>query len=233
MKVERDQNTYKEVLKALTQRDFDKFAEEENLSEKLMFVYDKITDVEAKEAFLDICTYFHGWKQVSVAHIVDSEKLKALQDRKLVTIKSDRVIVHDILRLMASKVAKETRITTSSEFSAVVEDELKLKNMKGVSLSDNTCLTRIKSTDLNAMRHSLRVLMLGDWVEVNGQCDKEFTKLRYLEVGDVTPFPFTDFSQLVKLKHFKNKSKPGMDLRKVGIQFANQHNMFINEKMVC
>ncbi|XP_057835962.2 uncharacterized protein LOC131046282 [Cryptomeria japonica] len=217
---ERDQTFYKEALKALTEADFDRFADEENLSEKLMFVYDKMRDPEAKEAFLDICTQFHGWRWIHVAEIVDSNNLESLHKRGLVKRdESGKVIVHDILRLMGSKAAKETRITNHREFLAVVEEEYKLKNIKGVALTDNTSLATIESAHLNAMRHSLRVLILGDWVVINGLCHGAFTNLRYLSVGDVTAFPFTGVFKMEKLKRFYNKSKPGMDLPEVSLQF--------------
>ncbi|GLJ52029.1 hypothetical protein SUGI_1106060 [Cryptomeria japonica] len=217
LRVERDQTIYKEVLEALEKGDFDKFTDEENLSERLMFVYNKMRDLEAKEAFLDICIYFHGWLWEEVAVIVGSGNLEILEKRVGLVKRNNKgeVIVHDILRLMGNKMAKETRITNYREFSAVVEDEYKLKNMKGVSLMDNTSLATIESTDLNAMRHSLRVLRLGDWVIINGVCDRAFTELRYLQVGDLTTFAFTDASEMEKLARLYNKSKTGMDFREL------------------
>ncbi|KAH9292831.1 hypothetical protein KI387_041980, partial [Taxus chinensis] len=215
LRAERESASYMEALEALQKGNLDTF-KDEDLSEKLLFVYHKMRDEEDKEAFLDICKYFYGWQWNLVGHIVDSGRLEALHKRMLINkSESGEVIVHDILRLMGIKEAKQTRLSNYKELSEVLEedDEANLKSVKGISLVSEKSLTIVESRHLDAMRQSLRVLMIGDWVKIEGSpCSRAFKNLRYLSVGDVIDFPFQDASKLQKLTVFCNRSKHGMNL---------------------
>ncbi|KAH9309563.1 hypothetical protein KI387_037474 [Taxus chinensis] len=210
----RDQESYKEALEALGEGNFSEysFGSEEQLGEMLLFLYRKMTDKEAQEAFLDICTYYYGWSWDIVGHIVGKSKLQLLEKRMLVT-QSDTdhtLIVHDILRMMGMKEAQGTRLTTYQEFSEALRDESNLQNVKGVSLE---AFSSIESKHLNAMHSSLRVLILGYGVTVKGPpCERAFENLRYLQLGDIPTFPFKDASKLKKLAGFHNSSLPGLEL---------------------
>ncbi|KAH9309565.1 hypothetical protein KI387_037476, partial [Taxus chinensis] len=208
----RDQENYKEAIEALREGDFSEYSygSEEQLGEKLWYLYRKMTDKEAQEAFLDICTYYYGWSWDIVGHIVGKNKLQLLEKRMLVTKSDtdDKLIVHDILRMMGTKEAPGTRFTTYRQFSEALRDESNLQNVKGVSLRESSS---IESRHLNAMHSSLRVLILGDWVTLNGPtCERAFENLRYLQLGDIPTFPFKDASKLKKLAGFHNNSLPGL-----------------------
>ncbi|KAH9312907.1 hypothetical protein KI387_027942 [Taxus chinensis] len=125
----------------------------------------------------------------------------------------NQVIVHDILRLKGRKEGKDTRIKNSKQFLRVLEDESKLGNVKGLSLTSDISLTTLESRNLNAMHKSLRILDLGNWVNFDGDaCNRSFKNLRFLKLGDLAVFPFADASKLEKLAVFHNRSKPGMCL---------------------
>ncbi|GLJ53813.1 hypothetical protein SUGI_1148590 [Cryptomeria japonica] len=220
LRAEREERSYREALEALRQGNLDSFTDED-ISGKLFFVYDKIRDEEEKDAFLDICKYFYGWEWNLVGNIVDPSRLESLYRRMLIN-KSDsgEVIVHDILRLMGEKKAEQTRISNYEEFSEVFEDgEGKLKtnkDVKGISLGSEKLLRTIESRHLDAVCQSLRVLMLRDWVMIDGlPCKKAFKNLRYLSVGDLNDFPFEDAFKLQKLTVFINSSKGGMNLHRL------------------
>ncbi|KAH9312875.1 hypothetical protein KI387_027910 [Taxus chinensis] len=215
LRVEREERNYRGALEALRKGDPDSFADEGRIGEQLWYVYHNIRDEETREAFLDICTYFHGEDWDYVGHIVGENTLKNLRMRMLVS-RSDpgnQVIVHDILRLKGRKEGKDTRIKNSKQFLRVLEDESKLGNVKGLSLTSDRSLTTLESRHLNAMHKSLRILDLGNWVNFDGDaCDRSFKNLRFLKLGDLAVFPFADASKLEKLAVFHNRSKPGMCL---------------------
>ncbi|KAH9321160.1 hypothetical protein KI387_015799, partial [Taxus chinensis] len=224
----RDQESYEEALVALTEGNFSEYSygSEEQLGEKLWFLYRKMTEKEAQEAFLDICTYYYGWSWDIVGHIVGKNKLQLLEKRMLVTKSDtdDRLIVHDILRMMGTKAAPGTRFTTYQQFSEALQDESNLQNVKGVSLEESSS---IESRHLNAMHSSLRVLILGDGVTLNGpSCERAFENLRYLQLGDIPTFPFKDASKLKKLAGFHNSSLPGLLLAMVTTQKFQANSFF-------
>ncbi|KAH9292997.1 hypothetical protein KI387_041824 [Taxus chinensis] len=214
LKFEREEGNYEAALAALDKGDLDSFAYEDHVAEKLLFVYNKMNE-EDQETFLDICVYYHGNPWHLVSCIVGERNLETFRRRMLLS-KSDpgeEVIVHDILRLMGRKEAKGTRLRNYEELEEVITDESKLRNVKGLFLRDDTCLTTLKSSHLNAMQDSLRVLFLGPWVKIDGPpCDGAFKNLRCLYVDDVPVFPFKDASRMENLKVFQNFSKPGIDL---------------------
>ncbi|KAH9312883.1 hypothetical protein KI387_027918 [Taxus chinensis] len=215
LRVEREERSYQEALEALRKGDPDSFADEGRIGEKVWYVYHNVRDEETREAFLDICTYFHGQDWNNVGHIFGENTLKNLRMRMLISRsdKGNQVIVHDILRLKGRKEGKDTRITNSKQFLRVLEDESKLENVKGLSLTNRRSLITLESRHLNAMRNSLRILDLGNWVNFDGDaCDRSFKNLRFLKLGDLAVFPFADASKLEKLAVFHNRSKPGMCL---------------------
>lgn len=214
---EKAEQGYRDALEVLEKGNLDSFRDED-ICETLFFVYRKMRDEEDKDAFLDICKYFYGWEWNLVANIVDPPRLEALHKRMLINKgDSGEVIVHDILRLMGVKEAKHTRISTYKEYSEAFEDgEANLETVKGISLVNDKSLSKLESRHLDAVCLSLRVLMIGDWVEIDGPpCKRNFKNLRYLNVGDVIDFPFENASKLQKLTVFFNRSKHGMNLHRV------------------
>ncbi|KAH9288707.1 hypothetical protein KI387_032824, partial [Taxus chinensis] len=162
LKFDREEFSYEAALVALEKGDPDSFAYEDHVADKLLFVYNKMNE-EDQETFLDICVYYHNnlWHVVSC--IVGERNLETFRRRMLLSkskSKSDpgeEVIVHDILRLMGSKEAKETRLIHYEELEEVITDESKLRKVKGLDLRDETRLTTLKSSHLNAMQDSLRL----------------------------------------------------------------------------
>ncbi|GLJ51993.1 hypothetical protein SUGI_1105170 [Cryptomeria japonica] len=216
LRVDRKKKRYQEALDGLKMGDFNRFPEEQ-LEEKILFVYHKLKDfdVEARDAFLDICSYFQGWEWNVVSAIVGENRLETLHKRMLVSRSEikNQVVVHDILLLMGRKEAKNTRFLNSMESLKALKDKSNLQTIQGICLLDNTSLMTLESRDLNAMHTSLRVLQIGNWVNFDGPpCDKEFENLRYLHVGDINAFPFQNASKLKQLKVFYNHSKQGIDL---------------------
>ncbi|XP_059069009.1 uncharacterized protein LOC131053404 [Cryptomeria japonica] len=205
--------SYKEALESLRQGNLDSFADED-LSKQLFFVYSKLSE-EDQEAFLDICKYFNGWQWNLVCRILDEGRVENLQ-RKMLINKSDLdvVNVHDILRIMGEKESRQTRISNYKELLQLLEDgEENLKNVKGISLVENESSITLEYRHLNATCQSLRVLMIGDWVRLDGlPCKGSFQNLRCLSVGDVIDFPIEDVSKLHKLTALSNSSKRGMNL---------------------
>ncbi|KAH9330562.1 hypothetical protein KI387_002670, partial [Taxus chinensis] len=90
---------------------------------------------------------------------VDKGKLQILVNR---SNSDDEMTVHDILLLMGIKESKGSRITNGVEFSKAMENLSNIKNMKGVSLLDDT-LYKVQSIDLNSMHLSQQALILGNW----------------------------------------------------------------------
>ncbi|GLJ51984.1 hypothetical protein SUGI_1104810 [Cryptomeria japonica] len=216
LRVDRKKKRYEEALDGLKMGDFNRFPEEQ-LEEKLLFVYHKLKDfdVEAREAFLDICSYFQGWEWNVVSAIVGENRLETLHKRMLVSRSEikNQVVVHDILPLMGRKEAKNTRFLNSMESLKALKDKSNMETIQGICLLDNTSLMTLESRDLNAIHTSLRVLQIGNWVNFDGPpCDKEFENLRYLHVGDINAFPFQNASKLKQVKVFYNHSKQGIDL---------------------
>ncbi|KAH9309427.1 hypothetical protein KI387_037338, partial [Taxus chinensis] len=214
LRCERDSRNYQDAVQALQVGSFADYSYggEEQLGQRLWFVYSKMTDKEAQEAFLDICTYFNGWPWDIVSHIVGRKKLDLLRERMLVTRNNsdDKVIVHDILRLMGMEEARGSRITTYEQFCEALQDESNLKNVKGIFIQVGES---IQSRHLDAMHSSLRILIIGDGVRVDGPpCERYFRSLRYLQLGNIPEFPFKDACQLEKLTGFKNMSYPGIKL---------------------
>ncbi|XP_057827988.2 disease resistance protein RPV1-like [Cryptomeria japonica] len=215
IRVGREKQKYEDARDALMKGDLNSLVEQQ-LEQKLLFVYHKLKDFDedAQEAFLDICSYFHDWAWQAVSDIVGKTKLETLSNRMLINRReSNTVIVHDILLLMGRKEAKNTRFLNSEDSFRALKDPSKVQSVKVISLFDNTPLIRLKSSELNAVHSSLRVLMVGNWVQFDGTpCDKEFENLRYLHVGDIDAFPFQDASNLKSLRFFSSQLKPGIYL---------------------
>eukprot|EP01018_Ginkgo_biloba_P026272 Gb_33513 [translate_table: standard] len=136
--------------------------DEENLSAKLLYVYHNMKDVNAREAFLDICTLFHGWDWEDVSSIVGEVQLKALQNGALLKNVCDQVFVHDVLRAMGCKEAGDTRLQSLDDWEKIWHDKDKLKNVRGIWLAENKSLFSLQVKLINRMSDSLRVLALGD-----------------------------------------------------------------------
>eukprot|EP01018_Ginkgo_biloba_P035831 Gb_01035 [translate_table: standard] len=214
LRYETSDAAYKDTLHSLVHGNIRDFANDKDLSEQLLYVYDKMGE-DRQESFLDICTYFYGWQWDIVSSIVGEGILNNLVARALVKkdVKSDEVAVHDVLRLMGSKKAKGTQMQSTAEFSEALENRQDVSSVKGIRLQSPI---KLESRYINAMHNSLRVLFLENGKMIDGdQCNNKFHNLLFLHVGDVNMFPFKDASQLPKLKVFHNESEHGMDLARL------------------
>eukprot|EP01018_Ginkgo_biloba_P000662 Gb_01596 [translate_table: standard] len=86
---------------------------------------------------------------------------------------------------MGASEAKSTRLLTLHDLKDTLKkDREELKGIKGIMIDVDESEITIKSTDLEAMCDSLRVLSLvGDGIRLDGRCENKFKKLRYLELG--------------------------------------------------
>eukprot|EP01018_Ginkgo_biloba_P000451 Gb_03815 [translate_table: standard] len=211
LKEERNEAAYKEALASLLKGNFRGFTDTD-LSKQLLYVYHKM-DEDLKEAFADICIFFHGWQWDVVSSILGKRLLNNLVKRALVKNNEwDEVIVHDVLRLMGRNKAAGTRLQSIDELSKVLEEDQVLHNIRGIWLLHNKSVFNLESKYLDSMHKSLRVLALGDWIRLDGQCRKTFHNLRFLHVGNVNIFPFKSISKFENLTVFYNESMPGMGL---------------------
>eukprot|EP00252_Welwitschia_mirabilis_P002051 TRINITY_DN11993_c0_g1_i1.p1 TRINITY_DN11993_c0_g1~~TRINITY_DN11993_c0_g1_i1.p1 ORF type:complete len:1346 (+),score=190.78 TRINITY_DN11993_c0_g1_i1:278-4315(+) len=209
---EQGKSAYQNALWALQEGNIDSFTDE-NLSKPLMFVFDNLRDPEWKEAFLDICTYFHDWKWINVGRILEERILHILHEKSLLT-KSQRgtVLVHDILRLMASKKSAESRVRNTLEFLNLKDNKSAMEGLRGLRLVDGDNFAKLEASALEMMSGSLRILILSNTVCIDEPCKKKFKQLRYMELGDLHRLPFRDLSQIKSLRYYINRSLPGMDM---------------------
>eukprot|EP01018_Ginkgo_biloba_P029436 Gb_20305 [translate_table: standard] len=97
---------------------------EEAWSQKLLFVFHSMKDQDTKDAFLDICTFFHERRWDEVSCIVGESIFKALQKGALLTInEKSQVIIHDVVRAMGISQTKGTRLRSLEDLKATLEEE--------------------------------------------------------------------------------------------------------------
>eukprot|EP01018_Ginkgo_biloba_P021748 Gb_15441 [translate_table: standard] len=214
LKYHRSEAAYRDARNSLIHGNIGGIANDKDLSEQLLYVYDRMGE-DKQEAFLDICTYFNGWKWHIVSSVVGEVLLNDLVSIALVKkdVKSDEVTVHDILRLMGTKKVKGTRMQSTAELSQILQGEQDVSSAKGIRLQSPF---KLQSRYLNAMYKSLRVLILENGITIDGdQCNNTFHNLLFLQVRNVNTFPFKDASQLPNLRVFYNESEHGMALGKL------------------
>ncbi|KAH9290550.1 hypothetical protein KI387_034667, partial [Taxus chinensis] len=123
---------------------------------KILFAYHEL-EVNAQEAFLDICSFFSDWEWDEVACIVGDEELQCLQEGALVKrieveeYCSDyslrkrevrRISIHDLILIAGRNKSKGNRFRSADDFSMALEnDELptslgKLRSLKELYLLD-------------------------------------------------------------------------------------------------
>ncbi|GLJ26861.1 hypothetical protein SUGI_0524990 [Cryptomeria japonica] len=174
---------------------------EGELSEKIVnCVYESLLETSYKEAFLDVAHFFQNWKWAEVGYITGEVQLKALQDAALVKNSEEgKLTMHDIVGARARWLAKFQRIVSVQSLKDVFQDKQKLRQVKGIFLSDNEEQIQIPAEDLDLMSESLRVLCLGKSSSVLGRCKASFKNLRFLQLP-----------QSVRLMKLKNTFKlPG------------------------
>eukprot|EP01018_Ginkgo_biloba_P029770 Gb_16722 [translate_table: standard] len=219
----RMESAYDEALASLQKREHGAY-KEENLSAKLLFVYHKMRDGDTKDAFLDICCFFHGWQGDKVSAIVDEGELVALNIGALLKINGgNQVIVHDVIKVMGIDKAKHnlTHLQSLQDLKMALEENkcktnsfacmLNLNKIKGIWLPHNIILSCLESKNLDAMCDSLWVLAIGDWIKPEGQYEKQFKNLRYLDVGDIDAFPFNEASKIENQTVLYSKSVGARD----------------------
>eukprot|EP01018_Ginkgo_biloba_P019520 Gb_02237 [translate_table: standard] len=212
---DREDSAYDEALASLLKGERGAY-KEEDLSAKLLFVYHKMREEDTKDAFLDICCFFHEWQRDTVSAIVGEREIVALNRGALLKInEGNQVIVHDVIKVMGIDEAKHTRLQSLQDLKMALEENKNLNRIKGIWLPHNENLFHLESKHLDAMCDSLRVLSIGDWIKPEGQCEKKFKNLRYLDVGDIDAFPFNEASKIENLTVLSSKSVGAMDFHEL------------------
>ncbi|KAH9290521.1 hypothetical protein KI387_034638, partial [Taxus chinensis] len=160
--------------------------------------------VIAKDALLDICSFFNGWDWHETACIIDDDVLEKLKKEQLVNRVSNKVSVRDPVMTYCLSRTKGNRITSATDLHDVLA-EGKFHAIKGIWLLQNKLPFRISSSQLDRMTE-LRVLALGDWTVVRGLCTINFRHLRYFQAGRVEHLPF-HINQTNAVRYFDNSSK--------------------------
>ncbi|KAH9291593.1 hypothetical protein KI387_043213, partial [Taxus chinensis] len=172
-------------------------AEEHSIEENgLLFDLDELP-ASAKEAFLDICSFFNGWDWDKVSCITGEDELNSLQKRALLLNKEEcenKVTVRPIVLIIGRNMGKGKRFTSAHELSKVLEGDEPgdIGGIKGIWLQDNISQPfLISARKLDLMHESLRVLALGDMViVVDGQCSQKFKQIIYFQAGLIPYLPF-------------------------------------------
>ncbi|KAH9307430.1 hypothetical protein KI387_035341, partial [Taxus chinensis] len=172
-------------------------AEEHSIEENgLLFDLDELP-ASAKEAFLDICSFFNGWDWDKVSCITGEHELNSLQKRALLLKKEEcenKVTVRPIVLTIGRKMTKGKRFTSPQDLRKVLEgnDLGDIGGIKGIWLQDNVSQPfLISARKLDLMHESLRVLALGDMtIVVDGQCSQKFKQIIYFQAGLIPCLPF-------------------------------------------
>ncbi|XP_057842636.2 disease resistance protein RPV1 isoform X2 [Cryptomeria japonica] len=205
---------------------FSGYKEESFDDSRILFAYEELQP-SAQAAFLDICSFFYNWEWEEVACIVGEEELESLEEGALlkrieleegydVKRKVNRISIHDLLLAAGRNKSKGNRFNDLGDFSAVLNNEQALRQIKGVWLGWNKKPFHLLAEKLDAMCGSLRVFAMGDSIIVKGKCSQQFNELRFLQVGKVPNLPF-DISRLKRLTFMDYNSEGNMvlDLSKI------------------
>lgn len=151
---------------------------------------------DLKDAFLDICSYFHRYDWHAVEDIVGIDILDQLEKRDLVTKSGNHVTVHDVLLELGTHMSKETRIKGAREISRSLNAERNKESqpIKGLWFSqdkDSKGIDPIPAKKLEPVSSFVRVLRLKSSAKTIAERDSEITfpKLIYLDAG-ANPLPF-------------------------------------------
>eukprot|EP01018_Ginkgo_biloba_P019285 Gb_19985 [translate_table: standard] len=204
LRVDRTESAYEEALDSLRKGERGAY-KEEDLSAKLLFVYHKMRDEDTKDAFLDICCFFHEWQKDEVSAIVGERELVALKRGALLKInEKNQVIVHDVIKVMGVGEAKQTRLQSLQDLKMALEENKNLNKIKGIWLPDNEVLFHLESKHLDAMCDSLRVLSIGDWIKPEAKfvLPKSLSKLDFNGCDQLKKLPqgFEHLSALTDLR---------------------------------
>ncbi|GLJ35163.1 hypothetical protein SUGI_0707800 [Cryptomeria japonica] len=219
---------YERVLDSL--QSGDDFSGNENYKlddSKLLFSYERLNP-SAKEAFLDICSFFSGWSWKNVAWTVGEEEIECLQDGALIKREDGRIRIHDLILAAGRNKSKHVRIKCVEDFSLVLKNEELIPQVKGVWIEDMENPFVISAEELDAMSRSLRVFYLGkkanNLIRMKGKCSGQFSDLRFLHVQrGVSNLPINIFN----LNHLRYLSindlkeniilSPSMNLPKLNV----------------
>lgn len=150
---------------------------------------------DLKDAFLDICSYFHRHDWYKVEDIVGIGILDQLENRRLVTKSANSVTVRGDLLELGTHMSKETRIKGARKISRFLnaernKDSQPIKGLWFCQDKDGKDRDPIPAKKLEPVSSFLRVLELSK-SSVLADYDSEITfpKLRYLRAG-ANPLPF-------------------------------------------
>lgn len=191
------------------------------------FAYHDIPS-DCKEPFLDICTYFNGWKWDRVEDIVGKSELRTIENRALVGKTTDGFAsVHDVILGLARHMSKEEskdkevrcKFTNASELKKFLE-EGDTEGIRGIWLTERKDVPKekeeedddddeeedddrkvvVQASALDKFHKSLRVLQLGNSIKLEGNCNEIFKELVFFE-AKISQLPFDDVSQLPQLRY--------------------------------
>lgn len=184
------------------------------------FAYHAIPS-DFKEPFLDICTYFNGWKWDIVEDMVGKSELRAIENRALVDkTRYGFASVHDVILRLAHQMSKEEskdkevrcKFTNASELKKFLE-EGDTEGIRGIWLTERKDVPKeeedddddrkevvVQASALDKFHKSLRFLQLGNSIKVEGNCKEIFKGLVFFE-AKISQLPFDDVSQLPQLRY--------------------------------
>eukprot|EP01018_Ginkgo_biloba_P035777 Gb_37478 [translate_table: standard] len=186
LRYETSEAAYKDALDSLVHGNIRDIANDKDLSEQILYVYDRMHEDRRAGGFPGYL-YIFLWLEMEYSFFY--------------------------CRLMGRERAKDTRMQSAAELSEALEEGQDVSSVKGIRLQSPI---KLESRYISAMHKSLRVLCLEKAIMLDGdQCNNKFHNLLFLHVRDVNMFPFKDASQFPNMKVFHNESEHGMALAKL------------------
>ncbi|GLJ51126.1 hypothetical protein SUGI_1088340 [Cryptomeria japonica] len=161
--------------------------------QRVLFSYDGLKS-SAKEAFLDLCSFFYGpvwkWEWDDMACILGDEEMECLQEGALIKREDKRIKIHDLILAAGRNKSKDSRLNDVEDFSLA----LKNKEVKGIWMENYSSPSLLSAEELDTTSRSLRVFYMNEAATVKGKCREHFDNLRFLHVERRLPdLPITIF----------------------------------------
>ncbi|XP_057828979.2 disease resistance protein RPV1 [Cryptomeria japonica] len=179
---------YEQVLHKLEDGGFFSGSKMYNFDEqRVLFTYDGLNP-SAKEAFLDICSYFSswGWEWEKVERIVGWEEMLCLEEGALIKREGKEIKIHDLILTAGRNKSKDNRFNDAEAFSVALKNKERVSQIKGIWIESMKSPLLISAEELDAMSRSLRVLCMGNeaakLITIKGKCGEQFDELRFLDV---------------------------------------------------
>ncbi|XP_059070146.1 uncharacterized protein LOC131027791 [Cryptomeria japonica] len=181
---------YEQVLHSIEDGGFFSGSQMYNFDEqRVLFTYDRLNP-SAKEAFLDICSYFSSWVWVweweKVEQIVGWEEMQCLEGGALIKREGEEIKIHDLILTAGRNKSKDNRFNDAKAFSVALKNKERVSQIKGIWIESMKSPLLISAEELDAMSRSLRVLRMGNeaakMITIKGKCGEQFDELRFLHV---------------------------------------------------